>query len=142
MLNVRLIIEQLKIGLKVKTDKELCEKIEMPPQTLSGWKTRNTFPLEVAVDLSQKYDLDLNWLVTGESKEKQLDTAERMLLTAFADLNDAQKMQAVTFVGNLASGNPTAQTGGVNQSVSHSKVKNIAGGNVQQGARFYFEDDE
>lgn len=135
------IIDRMKTLANVREDQELAKIFGVGKTAVANWKRGTAISLAYVADFAEKYNCDLNWLITGESKEKQLDTAERMLLTAFADLNDAQKMQAVTFVGNLASGNPMAQ-GGANQSVSHSKVENIAGGNIQQGARFYFEDDE
>ncbi len=103
-LSVSLIIEQLKKALDKKTDKDLAEFLDLPKQTISNWKNRNNMPLEKIIEFSQRFNLSLDWLITGESKESKLETAERMLLTAFKDLDDNQKMQAVTFVGNLASG--------------------------------------
>ncbi|MFA9499928.1 helix-turn-helix domain-containing protein [Mannheimia sp. E30BD] len=136
------VLQRLRKVADVTTNKELSVVLGINEKTLSGWSNRNSMPIETILEAAKKYKCDLNWLLLGESKEQKLDTSERMLLTAFADLDDSQKMQAVLFLGNLASGNPTAQNGGVSQSVSHSKVENIAGGNVQQGARIYFEDDE
>lgn len=115
MLDVRLIIEQLKTGLNSKTDKDLCEKIGVPKQTLSGWKSRNSIPLEMIFDISQKFSLDLNWLITGEQKNEQLPADARMLLAAFNDLSDRQKMQAVLFVGNLAQGGTNSPTASISQ---------------------------
>lgn len=136
------LIERLKKAANVVEDQALAEIFGMSKSAFSYAKKNCSFSIALMIDFAEKYNCDLNWLLLGESKEKKLDTSERMLLTAFADLDDSQKMQAVLFLGNLASGNPTAQNGAVSQSVSHSKVENIAGGNVQQGARIYFEDDE
>lgn len=135
------LIERLKKAANVVEDQALAEIFGMSKSAFSYAKKNCSFSIGLMIEFAEKYDCDLNWILLGESKEKKLDTSERMLLTAFADLDDSQKMQAVLFLGNLASGNPMAQ-GGTNQSVSHSKVENIAGGNIQQGARFYFEDDE
>lgn len=135
------LIERLKKAANVVEDQALAEIFGMSKSAFSYAKKNCSFSIGLMIEFAEKYDCDLNWILLGESKEKKLDTSERMLLTAFADLDDSQKMQAVLFLGNLASGNPMAQ-GGANQSVSHSKVENIAGGNIQQGARFYFEDDE
>lgn len=133
MLDVRLIIEQLKTGLNSKTDKDLCEKIGVPKQTLSGWKSRNSIPLEMIFDISQKFSLDLNWLITGEQKNEQLPADARMLLAAFNDLSDRQKMQAVLFVGNLAQGGGAGGQGGSIMTVNNSQADNIANGSITIG---------
>ncbi|MDG6355260.1 helix-turn-helix domain-containing protein [Glaesserella parasuis] len=134
-LSVSLIIEQLKKALDKKTDKDLAEFLDLPKQTISNWKNRNNMPLEKIIEFSQRFNLSLDWLITGESKESKLETAERMLLTAFKDLDDNQKMQAVTFVGNLASGtyssgqgvNQTAHGNGNNQQVFSGDVGEVVG---------------
>ena len=136
MLDVRLIIEQLKTGLNSKTDKDLCEKIGVPKQTLSGWKSRNSIPLEMIFDISQKFSLDLNWLITGKEKAQELKATEKMLLTAFNELDDKQQLQAVVFVGSLAQGGgaPTeTEKGGNTMTVNNSQVGNAVNGNMTIG---------
>lgn len=92
MLDVRLIIEQLKEGLNLKTDKDLCEKIGVPKQTLSGWKSRNSIPLEMIFDISQKFSLDLNWLITGKENAPKLNEMETELLARFNRLSFSEKL--------------------------------------------------
>ncbi|RDE82775.1 hypothetical protein DPV86_02380 [Haemophilus parahaemolyticus] len=92
MLDVRLIIEQLKTGLNSKTDKDLCEKIGVPKQTLSGWKSRNSIPLEMIFDISQKFSLDLNWLITGKENAPKLNEMETELLARFNRLSFSEKL--------------------------------------------------
>lgn len=111
------------------SNRELADYFSVKETTVSNWKTRNTIPFEVLFRTSQENDVSLDWLVTGKSKENKLDTSERMLLTAFEGLDDNQKMQAVTFVGNLASGTYSSGQGG-NQTVTNSTVGNLAGGNI------------
>lgn len=104
------ILQRLRKVADVTTNKELSVVLGINEKTLSGWSNRNSMPIETILEAAEKYKCDLNWLLLGESKDQKLDTAERMLLTAFADLDDSQKMQAVLFLGNLASGNNTIQT--------------------------------
>lgn len=136
------LIERLKKAANVVEDQALAEIFGMSKSAFSYAKKNCSFSIGLMIEFAEKYDCDLNWILLGESKEKKLDTSERMLLTAFADLDDSQKMQAVLFLGNLASGNPMGLGGEVSQTISNSTAGNIAGGNIQQGARFYFEDDE
>lgn len=131
------VLQRLRKVADVTTNKELSVVLGINEKTLSGWSNRNSMPIETILEAAEKYKCDLNWLLLGESKDQKLDTAERMLLTAFADLNDSQKMQAVLFLGNLASGSPTAQGSGVSQIASgegknnnqvfHSGVNEVVG---------------
>lgn len=114
-LNVSLIIERLKFEFNEKTDKGLCEELEIPTQTISNWKKRNSIPFEVLFDISQKYNLSLDWLTTGKEKTQALKATEKMLLTAFNELDDKQQLQAVVFVGNLAQGGTSSPTASVSQ---------------------------
>ncbi|MFA9499927.1 helix-turn-helix domain-containing protein [Mannheimia sp. E30BD] len=107
------IIDRMKTLANVREDQELAKIFGIGKTAVANWKRGTAISLAYVADFAEKYNCDLNWLITGESKEKKLDTSERMLLTAFADLDDSQKMQAVLFLGNLASGNPTAPNGGV-----------------------------
>ncbi|MFA9487484.1 MULTISPECIES: helix-turn-helix domain-containing protein [unclassified Mannheimia] len=131
------IIDRMKTLANVREDQELAKIFGIGKTAVANWKRGTAISLAYVADFAEKYNCDLNWLITGESKEKKLDTSERMLLTAFADLDDSQKMQAVLFLGNLASGNPTAQNGGVSQIASgegknnnqvfHSNVREVTG---------------
>ncbi|WP_458118735.1 helix-turn-helix domain containing protein [Mannheimia haemolytica] len=110
ILNNSEIIERMKIAANIKEDKELAVLLSVPKSTLANWKRASDFPLKNAVIFCERFGCDLTWLITGKDKERKLDTSERMLLTAFADLDDTQKMQAVLFLGNLANGNKTMPT--------------------------------
>lgn len=98
------LIERLKKAADVTEDQALAEIFGMSKASFSYAKKNCSFSISSIAEFAKKFDCDLNWLITGKSKESKLETAERMLLTAFKDLDDNQKMQAVTFVGNLASG--------------------------------------
>ena len=131
-LNVSLIIEQLKDALNERTDKSLCEKLGITPQTLSSWKRRNSIPYETIVEIAHAHNLSLDWLTFG--KESQSLTAiEQMMLTAFNQLDDKQRLQAVVFVGNLAQGGGANGQGGNTITANNSRANNIANGNIAIG---------
>lgn len=132
-LNVSLIIERLKFEFNEKTDKGLCEELEIPTQTISNWKKRNSIPFEVLFDISQKYNLSLDWLTTGKEKTQALKATEKMLLTAFNELDDKQQLQAVVFVGNLAQGGGASGQSGSIMTVNNSQADNIANGSITIG---------
>ncbi|EXI61656.1 hypothetical protein MHD_05530 [Mannheimia granulomatis] len=131
------VLQRLRKLADVTTNKELATLLGVNEKTLSGWSNRNSMPIETILEAAEKYNCDLNWLLLGESKEQKLDPATAMLLAGFQTLDDKGKLQAVTFIGNLANGNPTVQGGGVNQIASgegknnnqvfHSGVNEVVG---------------
>ena len=62
--NSELIINRFKEGLGLKTDKSLCEYLDIRQTTLSGWKTRNSFDYDLM--FSKRGLISIHWLVTGE----------------------------------------------------------------------------
>lgn len=102
-------IERMFKLYSVRTMKELGEALSLKRGAVSNWNVRQSIPFEVLLKVAEEKNVSLDWLVYGKEKQHQLDTSERMLLTAFADLDDSQKMQAVLFLGNLASSNSMVQ---------------------------------
>lgn len=103
------------------SNRELAEYLAVKETTVSNWKARKSIPFEILLRVSSENNISLDWLVYGEEKNKaeQYSTAERMILEAFNDLDDRQKMQAVLFVGNLAQG-----SGSTNASVTQHAGEN------------------
>ena len=100
------IFKRLRKLESVETNKELASRLEINEKTLSSWKTKNTIPLESLLSIANKYDISLDWLITGEHKIEPLSATEKMLLGAFNELDEKQQLQAMLFVGNLANGSP------------------------------------
>ncbi|QLB44690.1 helix-turn-helix domain-containing protein [Mannheimia pernigra] len=128
-----------------ETDKELAQKLGTSPSTLGNWKepkkkTPNLTELVFAYAL--EHNLDLNWLILGK-ESPTLGEMETELLARVAKLDFKQKLKLLNSLdnGDFAK-NSKNSTASVNQTISNSTAGNIAGGNIQQGARFYFEDDE
>lgn len=138
----RIIIDRMKQLEKVADDKNLAERLEVQSGTLSKWKNRNSLPIEITCAFAQRHNISLNWLILGK-ESPALGEMETELLARFAKLDFKQKLE---LLHSLENGNFAKQceksTASVNQNISNSTVGNLAGGNIQQGARFYFEDDE
>lgn len=93
--NAVAVIARLKELLQVESDSALCEVINVSPQTLSSWKTRDKVPYAICVDYSQIADASLDWLLTGEGPMKKdfsrpfmesITNQERCWIELFRDL--------------------------------------------------------
>ena len=62
------ILNRMKQVLNVKTDKELTKKLEMSYSTLDTWKNRDRIPEKRLLEFSLKYQVPMNWLLTGEGE--------------------------------------------------------------------------
>jgi len=60
MLHVNEVIGRLKQLLKLKTDLELANLLEIKPNTLSSWKIRETLRYDKVIEVCKKYKIDLN----------------------------------------------------------------------------------
>lgn len=115
MLDVRLIIERMKEVLGKENDKALIEELGVAQTTFSNWKNRNNMPIDMILTFAQNHNLSLDWLIYGKDKTQALKATEKMLLTAFNELDDKQQLQAVVFLGNLAQGGTSSPTASVSQ---------------------------
>ena len=113
--SVRLIIERMKEVLGKENDKALIEELGVAQTTFSNWKNRNNMPIDMILTFAQNHNLSLDWLIYGKDKTQALKATEKMLLTAFNELDDKQQLQAVVFLGNLAQGGTSSPTASVSQ---------------------------
>ncbi|MBS6009694.1 MAG: helix-turn-helix domain-containing protein [Haemophilus parahaemolyticus] len=131
--SVRLIIERMKEVLGKENDKALIEELGVAQTTFSNWKNRNNMPIDMILTFAQNHNLSLDWLIYGKDKTQALKATEKMLLTAFNELDDKQQLQAVVFVGNLAQGGGASGQGGSTMTVNNSQADNIANGSITIG---------
>lgn len=125
------LIERLKKAADVTEDQALAEIFGMSKASFSYAKKNCSFSISSIAEFAQKFDCDLNWLITGKTKDKELDSLTEVLMTGFDKLDQDDKLKAVTFVGNLASKSGTySSEQGVNQTVTNSTVGNLASGNI------------
>ncbi|MGX3065794.1 helix-turn-helix domain-containing protein [Ursidibacter arcticus] len=124
-----LIIERMKESASKETDKFLLEIFGIAQNTLSGWKSRNSMPLQAIVTFADEYDVDLNWLILGKETKPALDEMEQLLLDNYKRLDSAQKLQllnaSLNGVGNGV--NQVANGNNNNQQVFNRDVVEVAG---------------
>jgi phage repressor protein C with HTH and peptisase S24 domain len=60
------IIERLKKITKTKTNIELAKALKISESTVRSWKSRNKIPFEQCLEISDKYECSLDWLLKGD----------------------------------------------------------------------------
>jgi len=65
--NANLILKKLKKSLKINTDIELSEILNVKPNTISTWKKRNTLDYNCIISICELYDIDLNSIFTNQN---------------------------------------------------------------------------
>jgi hypothetical protein len=60
------VLDRLQIALGAKNDSQLCELTEVQRPTLGNWRSRNSVPYSLCVDISERKGLSLDWLLKGE----------------------------------------------------------------------------
>ena len=70
-------LDQIKGHYEFKKDSELADFLEITRQTLSNWKSRNSFDAELIY--SKCDDLNPAWLLTGDGPMLQRDSADSIL---------------------------------------------------------------
>ena len=60
------IILRMKTALSLKSDRQLAHFLEIAPQSVSTWRSRNTTPYALCDQVSQKVGVSIDWLLTGE----------------------------------------------------------------------------
>lgn len=64
------IIDRLKQYLNFKTDTQLSDFLEVSQSTISTWKKRNSFDLDIIIAKCE--DIDLNWLLAEEAETTEM----------------------------------------------------------------------
>ena len=60
------VLDRLQIALGVKNDSQLCEVTGTNRPTLGNWRSRNSVPYPLCVQVAEERGLSLDWLLTGE----------------------------------------------------------------------------
>lgn len=128
------------------TQTEIAEQCEVSATTYSNYETGKRKPDAKFLQSFSELGGDISYLFTGRKTVGALNHNQSLILELFHSLTTEQQVEAFGYLyslsANRAAKNTKKSTASVTQTVSNSKVENIAGGNIQQGARFYFEDDE
>lgn len=59
-LNASLILTKLKKALKINSDKQLSEFLNIKPNTISTWKKRDSVDYKIIISICELYEIDLN----------------------------------------------------------------------------------
>lgn len=65
-----LILKKLKKSLKINTDIQLSEILNVKPNTISTWKKRNSLDYSCLISICQLYEIDLNYIFSNENAVK------------------------------------------------------------------------
>lgn len=60
------VLDRLQQVYGVKNDNQLGEALQVNRSTLGNWRSRNTVPYTICVDVCEKCSVSLDWLLTGE----------------------------------------------------------------------------
>lgn len=92
------IVERMK---KFKELKEYSEVLDIPIQTISNWKTRDSAPKsEQIYKIARFLGVSVDWLLTGESSEG-LSVEDRDFLNKLNSLNSANKNAVLSLLNTL-----------------------------------------
>lgn len=71
-LNANLIIQRIKKSLKITTDIQLSEFLNIKPNTISTWKKRNSLDYASIISICELYEIDLNEIfLEGKNVRKE-----------------------------------------------------------------------
>ncbi|GLK58844.1 MULTISPECIES: helix-turn-helix transcriptional regulator [Azotobacter] len=60
------VLARLKMLTGCATDTALASTLGISPQTLSSWKSRDTIPYALCVEVADEHGVSLDWLLVGE----------------------------------------------------------------------------
>ncbi|WP_349618355.1 helix-turn-helix domain-containing protein [Azotobacter salinestris] len=108
------VLARLKVLTGCTTDTALASALGISPQTLSSWKSRDTIPYALCVEVADARGVSLDWLLVGEgpmtrgegeapaaaresAADYDISPGERALLELFRSLDedDCQELQHV-----------------------------------------------
>lgn len=76
------------------TQEQLAEKFNTSRRTVSRWETGYNLPdLDVLIEMSEFYGVELNEIIKGERKNEQMDSKEKETTLAVADYNIEKNMK-------------------------------------------------
>ena len=93
-------MDQQKIGAFLKdlrkerniTQEQLADKMMVSRRTVSRWETGSNMPdLDILIDISEYYNVDLKEILNGERKEKNMDTETKDTIMKVAEYSNDEK---------------------------------------------------
>lgn len=79
---------------KELTQEELAEKMGVARRTVSRWETGTNMPdLDILIELSDLYEVDLREILSGERKNEQMNEELKETVLQVADYSSEEKMR-------------------------------------------------
>jgi hypothetical protein len=81
--NANLVLHKLKNKLKITSDKQLSEFLNVKPNTISTWKKRNSLDYNVIISICELYEINLNEIFYDSGNhvtENECDSSETPLI--------------------------------------------------------------
>ena len=72
MKNIDFLLNKLRFITNTKTDKELCEILDINYSTLDTWKSNDKIPKKRLLEISQKLSIDLSDLIDISNNSQQI----------------------------------------------------------------------
>ena len=97
-------MDQQKIGAFLKdlrkerniTQEQLAEEMNVSRRTVSRWETGSNMPdLDILIDISEYYDVDLREILNGERKDEQMDKEMKETVLMVADFSNEEKAKVM-----------------------------------------------
>ena len=97
-------MDQQKIGTFLKelrkerniTQEQLADKMMVSRRTVSRWETGSNMPdLDILIDISEYYDVDLREILNGERKDEQMDKEMKETVLMVADFSNEEKAEVM-----------------------------------------------
>lgn len=75
------VLHRLATLLNTQNDAHLAKELNVSTSTLWNWKARDTVPYKVCVEVAQRKNVSLDWLLTGkvETQQSFTDTSKLFL---------------------------------------------------------------
>lgn len=100
-------MDQIKIGNFLRelrkekglTQEQLAEKVSVARRTVSRWETGSNLPdLDILIELSDFYEVDLRELLNGERTVDKMDKELKETVLEVAEYSNAEKQQSTKIV--------------------------------------------
>lgn len=100
-------MDQIKIGNFLRelrkekglTQEQLAEKVSVARRTVSRWETGSNLPdLDILIELSDFYEVDLRELLNGEGTVNKMDKELKETVLEVAEYSNAEKQQSAKIV--------------------------------------------
>ena len=74
------------------TQEELADKMGVSRRTVSRWETGSNMPdMDILIDISDFYDVDLREILDGERKEERMDKEMKETVLKVAEVSNEEK---------------------------------------------------